>query len=89
MIIQMFEKKLSDSYFSYPAHIYVNLDSLPFCTWKQNIETDSTLRQKTILDALFLQRSQEFNLVENVTQEQKSHRTLSHGLLCVADAKIE
>jgi len=58
MIIQMFEKKLSDGYFSSPAHIYENLDSLPFCTWKENIETDLTLRQKMILDAVFPQRSQ-------------------------------
>jgi len=29
-IIQIFEKKLSDSYFS--SHIHMNLDSVPFCT---------------------------------------------------------
>ena len=62
-IIQKFEKKLSDSSVSSPAHIYVNLDSLPFCTWKQNIETDSTLRQNAILDALFPQRSQELTIL--------------------------
>jgi len=31
-IIQMLEKKLSKSYFSSLAHIYVNVDTLPFCT---------------------------------------------------------
>jgi len=31
MIIQRLEKKLSNSNFSSPAHIYVNLDFLPFC----------------------------------------------------------
>jgi len=46
--------KLSDSYSvcwkrspqkvaSLPQYIFMNLDSLPFCTWKQKIETDSTL----------------------------------------------
>ena len=42
MIIQMLEKKLSTSYFSSLAHIYVNLDFLPYCRWKENIETAST-----------------------------------------------
>jgi len=49
MIVQMLENNFSKSYFSSPAHIYVNLDSLPFCTWKQNIEGGSSLLQKTIL----------------------------------------
>ena len=30
-----------------------------------------------------------YNLVENVTQEQKSHWSLSRSLLSVADAKIK
>ena len=70
--IQMFEKKLSDSYFSLPAHIYVNLYSLPFCTWKQNIETDSTSRQKIISDALFPQCSQEFTILSKTSHNSKN-----------------
>jgi len=39
----MLEKKLSKSYFFPPAHVCANEESLPFCTWKQKIETDSIL----------------------------------------------
>ena len=69
MIIQMLENKLSKSYFSSPVHVYVSLDPLPFCTWKQNIETDSTLLQKTILDTLFPQRSQEFTILSKTSHK--------------------
>jgi len=82
-IIQMFKKKLSDSYFSSPVHIYVNLYSLPFCTWKQNIETDSTLRQKTISDALFPQRSQEFTILSKTLHNSKN-RTEVNLAVCFA-----
>ena len=43
IFIQMLEKKFSKSYFSSPAHICVNVDSLPFRIWKHKIETDSIL----------------------------------------------
>ena len=39
--------------------------------------------------ALSTRQSRIHNLVENVTQEQKSNWSLSRGLLCVADANIE
>jgi len=80
-IIQMFEKKLSHSYFSSPTHMYVNLYSLPFCTWKQNVETDSTLRQKTISDALFPQRSQEFTILSKTSHKSKN-RTEVYLAVC-------
>ena len=80
-IIQMFEKKLSHSYCSFPAHIYVNLYSLPFCTWKQNVETDSTLRQNAILDALFPQRSQELTILSKTSHKSKN-RTEVYLAVC-------
>jgi len=73
----MFEKKLSDSYFSSSGHIYVNLYSLPFCTRKQNIETDSTLRQKTISDALIPQRSQEFTILSKTSRKNKNRNEVN------------
>ena len=91
-IIQIFWNKLSDSYFSSPAHIYVNLYSLPFCTWKQNIETDSTLRQKTISDALFPQRSQEFTVLSKTSPKSKNRTEVNlevcFGLLMLTLNKI-
>ena len=69
----MLEKKLLKSYFSSPAHICANVDSLPFCTWKQKIETDSILLQKTILDALFPQRGQEFTIWSKTSHKSKNH----------------
>jgi len=79
----MFEKKLSDSNFSSLAHIYVNLYSLTFCTWKQNLETDSTLRQKTISDALFPQSSQEFTILSKTPHKSKN-RTEVYLAVCFA-----
>jgi len=73
MIIQLLEKKLSNSHFSSPAHIYVNLDFLPFYMGKQNIETDPTVPQNTILDALFPQRSQEFTILSKTSHKSKNH----------------
>ena len=50
-IVQMLGKKLSDSYF--PSTYLCESEFCTFRTCKENIKTDSTLRQKTILDALF------------------------------------
>ena len=71
MIMQMSEKKLYDSYFFSPVHIYVHLDSIPFCAWKQNIKTDSALCQKTILDVLLPQRSHEFTILLKISHKGK------------------
>jgi len=90
MMIQMLEKKLSTSWFSSPAHIYVNLDFLPYCTWKENIETDSTLLQETILDTLFPQSSQEFPILSKTTHNCKNHsESLFRSLLCDADINLK
>jgi len=68
----------------------MHLDCLPFCAWEQNIETDSCLLQKMILDALFSTTQPRIHsLVENVTKDQKSHWSLSRSLPCVVDANTK
>jgi len=60
---------------------YVNLDS-------HTLHVKTEIQQKTILDALFLQRNQEFSIWSKTLHKTKNHPEIC-SLLCAADAKSE
>jgi len=89
IVIQMFAKKLSKTYFSSPTHIYVNLDCTPLLVKTKNRNRLEFTLEDDHRCALSTTQPRIDNLVENVTQEQKLHWSLSRNLLSVADAKIK